>query len=105
MSPPPPPIDVAEFNAHRNISSIIVQFLCRNKDKGFSAKEIAESLGIREEDVNNTMVKLGLTDLLNGLIGGIFPRKYDFTNRRPLAKIEDIIVNGVTYYRCLETRS
>ena len=67
--PPPPPIDAAEFDAHKNLSTIIIQFLCRNREKGFSAKEIAEALGLREEDVNNSMVKLGLTDLFSGLTG------------------------------------
>jgi hypothetical protein len=27
---PPPPIDAAEFDAHKDLSTIIVQFLCRN---------------------------------------------------------------------------
>ena len=35
----PPPIDAAEFDAYKDMSTIIVEFLCRNKDNGFSAKE------------------------------------------------------------------
>ena len=58
MSPPPPPIDAAEFDAHKDLSSIIVQFLCRNKDSGFSAKEIALAVGIREEAVSYTHLTL-----------------------------------------------
>ena len=36
------PIDAAKFDAHKNINTVIIQFLCHNKGKGFSAKEIAE---------------------------------------------------------------
>jgi hypothetical protein len=31
------PIDAAEFDAHKNINTVIIQFLRHNKDKGFSA--------------------------------------------------------------------
>ncbi len=89
-----PPIDAAEFEAHRNLGTIITEFLCRNRDKGFTAKEIAEAVGIREEDVTNAMLKLGLADAVNSVI------------RRPFAsrkfKIEDVTINGVMYYRCIQ---
>lgn len=98
---PPPPIDAAEFDAHKDLSTIIVQFLCRNKDNGFSAKEIAEAVGIREEDVNYSMLKLGMTDLMSDLTGGIIYRKQKTSTRHRVIKIEDVTVNGVTYYRCL----
>ena len=42
------PIDAAEFDAHKNINTVIIQFLCHNKGKGFSAKEIADAVGIKE---------------------------------------------------------
>ena len=102
--PPPPPIDAAEFDAHKNLSTIIIQFLCRNREKGFSAKEIAEALGLREEDVNNSMVKLGLTDLFSGLTGGMISRKRgsNSKNKEVLIKIEDVTINEVIYYRCVE---
>ena len=45
------PIDAAEFDAHRDLATIITQFLCRNRDKGFSAKEIAQATSISESDV------------------------------------------------------
>jgi len=102
MSPPPPPIDAAEFDAHKDLSSIIVQFLCRNKDSGFSAKEIAQAVGIREADVNYSMLKLGMTDLVNDLTRGIISKKQKSSMGNRVFKIEDITVNGVTYYRCLE---
>jgi hypothetical protein len=100
--PPPPPIDAAEFDAHKDLSSIIVQFLCRNKDSGFSAKEIAQAVGIREEDVNYSMLKLGMTDLVNDLTRGIISKKQKSSTGKRVFKIEDVTVNGVTYYRCLE---
>ncbi len=102
--PPPPPIDAAEFDAHKNLSAIIIQFLCRNREKGFSAKEIAEALGLKEEDVNNSMVKLGLTDLFSGLTGGMISRKRgsNSKNKEVVIKIEDVTINGVIYYRCVE---
>jgi pantoate kinase len=85
------------------MSTIIVEFLCRNKSSGFSAKEIAEAIGIREEDVNNIMIKLGLFDLIGILTGGIVARKQKAGNRDARIKIEDTIVNGITYYRCHES--
>jgi hypothetical protein len=99
----PPPIDAAEFDAHKDMSTIIVEFLCRNKGSGFSAKEISEAVGIREEDVNNIMVKLGLVDLISSITGRIMARKQKAGNRDTRIKIEDTIVNGITYYRCRES--
>jgi hypothetical protein len=99
---PPPPIDAAEFDAHKDLSTIISMFLRRNKERGFSAKEIAQAVGIREEDVNHAMVKLGLTDLINDLTGGIISKKYNSHKTQRLIKIEDVTINGITYYRCVE---
>lgn len=87
-----PPIDAAEFDAHKNLGTIITQFLCRNRDKGFTAKEIAQAVGIREDDVTNTMLKLGVADVVNSVI------RKPFASRR--FKIEDVTINGVMYYRC-----
>ena len=86
----PPPIDAAEFEAHKDLSTIINQFLCRNRGKGFSAKEIAQATAISEADVNNAMVKMSISDL----VGAISGRKRKF-------KVEDVTVNGVIYYRCV----
>jgi hypothetical protein len=99
MSPPPPPIDAAEFDAHKDLSTVIIQFLCRNKEKGFSAKEIGEAVGLKEEDVNHSMLKLSLTDLFSGFTG-VIPRKHG--SKKVVIKIEDITINGVIYYRCVE---
>ena len=99
----PPPIDAAEFDAHKDISTIIVQFLCRNKDKGFSAKEIAEAIGINEDKVNYTMLKLGLSDLFSTLTNDrAVLRKRESSKHRIRIKIEDVTVNGITFYRCIE---
>ncbi|MGI0037857.1 MAG: hypothetical protein ACRD99_05825 [Nitrososphaera sp.] len=56
----PPPIDAAEFDAHKSLITIITQFLRRNKDRGFSAEVVAQSAGIIAADVSNAMLKLGL---------------------------------------------
>lgn len=100
---PPPPIDAAEFEAHKDMSTIIIQFLCRNKEKGFSAKEIGDALGLKEEDVNHSMLKSGLTELFSGLTGGMISRRYGSNSKNKVdIKIEDITINGVIYYRCVE---
>jgi DNA-binding transcriptional regulator GbsR (MarR family) len=84
------PIDAAEFDAYKDVGTIIVQFLCRNSDKGYSAKEISQATGISEANVNSSMLKLGLTDLASAIAG----KKKKF-------RIEDVTVNGITYYRCV----
>jgi DNA-binding transcriptional regulator GbsR (MarR family) len=84
------PIDAAEFDAYKDVGTIISQFLCRNSDKGYSAKEIAQATGISEANVNSSMLKLGLSDLASAIAG----KKKKF-------RIEDVTVNGITYYRCV----
>ena len=84
------PIDAAEFDAYKDVGTIIAQFLCRNSDKGYSAKEIAQATGISEAIVNNSMLKLGLSDLASAVAG-----------RRKKFRIDDVTVNGITYYRCI----
>jgi hypothetical protein len=84
------PIDAAEFDAHKDVGTIITQFLCRNSDKGYSAKEIALATGIAEANVNNAMLKLGLSDLASAIAG-----------KRKKLRIEDVTINGITYYRCI----
>jgi DNA-binding IscR family transcriptional regulator len=84
------PIDAAEFDAYKDVGTIIVQFLCRNSDKGYSAKEIAQATGISEANVNNSMLKLGIADLASAISGK--KKKY---------RIEDVTINGITYYRCV----
>jgi hypothetical protein len=97
------PIDAAEFDAHKNINTVIIQFLCRNKGKGFSAKEIADAIGIKEEEVNHAMVKLSLTELFSNITAGIISKKSDRIDKKlTMAKIEDITINGSIYYRCIE---
>jgi hypothetical protein len=84
------PIDAAEFAAHKDLGTIIAQFLCRNQDKGYSAREIAQMTGISEADVNNTMLKVGLADLASAIAG-----------KRKKIRIEDVTINGITYYHCI----
>lgn len=91
-----PPIDAAEFDAHKDLAGIISQFLCRNSDKGFSAKEIAQATGIAEADVNNTMVKFSLSDIVGSII--LMSRK------KRQFRIEDVTINGVIFYRCIGTK-
>lgn len=88
----PPPIDAAEFDAHKDLVSIIAQFLCRNKDKGFSAKEIARATGITEADVNNAMVKFSIADIMASIM---------MSRRKKQFRIEDVTINGVIFYRCV----
>lgn len=84
------PIDAAEFDAHRDLATIITQFLCRNRDKGFSAKEIAQATGIPESDVNSAMLKMGFSDIANMISG-----------RKSNSRIQDVTVGGTIYYRCV----
>ena len=89
-----PPIDAAEFDAHKDLTSIIAQFLCRNKDKGFSAKEIAQATGIAEADVNSAMLKLSVKDIADNIM--LARKKRQF-------RIEDVTINGEIFYRCIAT--
>jgi DNA-binding transcriptional regulator GbsR (MarR family) len=84
------PIDAAEFDAHKDVGTIVTQFLCRNSDKGYSAREIAQATGLSEANVNNSMLKLGLSDLASAIAG-----------KRKKFRIEDVMINGITYYRCV----
>lgn len=84
------PIDAAEFDAHKDLATIITQFLCRNRDKGFSSQEIAQATGISEADVNGAMLKLGFSDIASMISG-----------RKKTFRIEDVTITGTTYYRCV----
>jgi len=84
------PIDAAEFDAHKDLATIITQFLCRNRDRGFSAQEIAQATGISETDVNDAMLKQGFSDIASMISG-----------RRKNSQIEDVTIAGTTYYRCV----
>ena len=85
-----PPVDAAEFDAHKDPASIIVQFLCRNRDKGYSAKEIAQATGLGEGDVNSALVKMSFNDLMLAVTG-----------RKNPVKIQDATISGVVYFRCV----
>lgn len=97
-----PPIDSAEFDAHKDLGSIVTDFLCRNRDKGFSAKEISLALGISEEDVNRVMLKVGLVELIGDITHGVIAKKRNTKRPRIQFKIEDVTINQITYYRCIE---
>jgi hypothetical protein len=85
------------------LKKIIIEFLCRNRDKGFSSTEISQALSLKEEDINYTMLKLGISDFLLELTKGLTRRNN--SNNKDIAgktkfRIEDVTVNGITYYRC-----
>jgi hypothetical protein len=101
----PPPIDAAEFDAHKDLTELIIQFLCRNQEKGFSAKEIGDAVGLKEEDVNNSLLKLSLSDIFGELTGGLISRKNASSKYKEFVKIDDVTINGVLYYRCVKKRS
>jgi hypothetical protein len=96
----PPPIDASEFEAHKDLNRIVVEFLCRNSDKAFSAKEIAEFTGIREEDVNYLMLKLSFQDVISNLSTII--RKASKIGNLSSIRIEDVTIDGTIYYRCVK---
>jgi hypothetical protein len=87
------------------MKKIIVEFLCRNQSKGYSSKEISQALSLREEDINYAMLKLGLSDFLFELTSGLARKKTNSRASRTRARIEDVTVRGVTYYRCIKLDS
>jgi DNA-directed RNA polymerase specialized sigma subunit len=95
----PPPIDASEFEAHKDLSRIIVEFLCRKRDKAFSVKEIAKFTGIREEDINYIMLKLSFQDVIGSLSDIIVHRKAGTLRS---IRIEDVTIDGTVYYRCVK---
>jgi len=82
------------------LKKIIIEFLCRNQDKGFSSKEISQALSLKEEDINYTMLKLGISDFLFELTKGLTRRDNNNITSKTKFRIEDVTVNGITYYRC-----
>jgi hypothetical protein len=87
------------------MKKIIVEFLCRNQSKGYSSKEISQALSLKEEDINYAMLKLGLSDFLFELASGLARKKTNSRSSRTRARIEDVTVRGVTYYRCIKLDS
>jgi hypothetical protein len=87
------------------MKKIIVEFLCRNQSKGYSPKEISQALSLKEEDINYAMLKLGLSDFLFELTSGLARKKTNSRVGRTRARIEDVTVRGVTYYRCIKLDS
>jgi hypothetical protein len=87
------------------MKKIIVEFLCRNQSKGYSSKEISQALSLKEEDINYAMLKLGLSDFLFELTSGLARKKSNSRAGRTRARIEDVTVRGVTYYRCTKLDS
>jgi hypothetical protein len=87
------------------MKKIIIEFLCRNQSKGYSSKEISQALSLKEEDINYAMLKLGLSDFLFELTSGLARKKTNPRVGRTRARIEDVTVRGVTYYRCIKLDS
>jgi hypothetical protein len=97
-----PPIDASEFEAHKDLSRIVVDFLCRNSDKAYSVNELAEFTGVKEEDINYLMLKLSFHDVINNLSGLIVHRTTSKNGNPRAIKIEDVTINGIVYYRCVK---
>jgi hypothetical protein len=87
------------------MKNIIIDFLCRNHNKGYSSKEISQALSLKEEEINYAMLKLGLSDFLFDLTAGLISNRANVKTRRARVRIEDVSVGGVTYYRCLKLDS
>jgi hypothetical protein len=87
------------------VKKIIIEFLCRHQDKGFSSNEISQVLSLSEEDINYAMLKLGLSDFLVELAQGLTRKSNNSTLEKTKFRIEDVTVNGITYYRCLRVDS
>ena len=55
---------------------------------------------MKEEDINYTMLKLGISDFLIELTKGLTRRNNNDIPGKTKFRIEDVTVNGITYYRC-----
>ena len=62
-------------------------------------------MSLKEEDINYAMLKLGLSDFLFELTIGLTRKKTNAKAGRTRARIEDVTVRGVTYYRCIRLDS
>ena len=60
------------------------------------------AVGISEDDVNHTLLKVGLVELLGGLTHGVIAKKRNTRRAKSQFKIEDVTINHITYYRCIE---
>jgi hypothetical protein len=60
------------------------------------------AVGISEDDVNNTMLKVGLVELIGDLTHGVIAKKRNTSRAKLEFKIEDVTINHITYYRCIE---
>ena len=87
------------------MKNIIIEFLCRNQNKGYSSKEISQALSLKEEEINYAMLKLGLSDFLFDLTAGLISNRTNAKTRRTRVRIEDVSFGGVTYYRCFKLDS
>jgi hypothetical protein len=87
------------------MKNIIIEFLCRNQNKGYSSKEISQALSLKEEEINYVMLKLGLSDFLFDLTAGLISNRTSTKTIRARVRIEDVSVRGVTYFRCFKLDS
>jgi hypothetical protein len=60
------------------------------------------AVGISEDDVNHIMLKVGLVELLGDLTHGIISNKRNTGRAELQIKIEDVTINHIIYYRCVE---
>ncbi|HYY67840.1 MAG TPA: hypothetical protein VE572_05790, partial [Nitrososphaeraceae archaeon] len=69
--------------------------------KGFSSKEISQALSLKEDDINYTMLKLGVSDFLFELTKGLTRRNNNNDSvGKTKFRIEDVTIDGIIYYRC-----
>lgn len=59
-------------------------------------------MGISEDDVNHVMLKVGLVELVADLTHGVIAKKKNTRRAKSQFKIEDVTINHITYYRCIE---
>jgi hypothetical protein len=59
-------------------------------------------VGISEDDVNRVMLKVGLVELVADLTHGVIAKRRNTRRAKLQFKIEDVTINHITYYRCIE---
>jgi hypothetical protein len=60
------------------------------------------AVGISEDEVNHIMLKVGLIELIGDLTHGVIVKKRNTQGAQLQFKIEDVTINHITYYRCIE---
>ena len=77
-------IDAEEFERHKNPLRYIIPFLKENSSKAFTAKYIAQKIGVEEQEVR--------TAIMWETLAGALDRTYK-------SQIESVSIRGITYYK------